>query len=206
MTNESEWDKAQGCLGKLKLCAKDVWGRKSVYLPLISHLSDTATDFASVVEFGIVAANSNPIDCGINVWYLFALSIICMVVYRIISSFKIWQITKSWYRVILQFLDIELYHILYISHFMSLKGTSSPQRLLSVLEAVFEAAPQSVIQLVYLMFTKNLSPIIIISSVFSFINLTLSLISDDRKALGIEFGDRAAFILIYMFRILDVPS
>eukprot|EP01084_Bolivina_argentea_P255715 430224_1 len=56
VTQKSEWDKAQGCFGKLKLCAKDVWGRKSVYLPLISHLSDTATDFASVVEFGIVAA------------------------------------------------------------------------------------------------------------------------------------------------------
>eukprot|EP01084_Bolivina_argentea_P166383 288861_1 len=91
MVNESEWDKAQGCFGKFKLCAKDVWGRKSVYLPLISHLSDTATDFASVVEFGIVAASSNPIDCGINVWYLFASSIICMVIYRIISSIIIYR-------------------------------------------------------------------------------------------------------------------
>eukprot|EP01084_Bolivina_argentea_P255713 430221_1 len=79
---ESEWDKADGCFGKLKLCAKDVWGRKAVYLPLISHLSDTATDFAAVVEFGIVAVNSDPSDCGVNVWYLFALSIGCMILYR----------------------------------------------------------------------------------------------------------------------------
>ena len=48
----------------------------------------------------------------------------------------------AWWRVLLQLLDLELFHILYLSHTVDLKGSSSPQRMLRVLEAVFEAAPQ----------------------------------------------------------------
>eukprot|EP01083_Nonionella_stella_P260941 889113_1 len=152
----SPWDKSKGFKAKLKLCAKDVWGRKSVYLPLISHLSDTCTDFAAVVEFGIVAAHSNADDCKVNVRYLFTLSIMCMVVYRVISSYKIYEITGSTWRVLMQFIDIEIYRVLYVAHSMGLNGTSSPQRLLSTLEACFEAAPQSTIQIVYLMLQSNM--------------------------------------------------
>eukprot|EP01083_Nonionella_stella_P018830 52355_1 len=166
------WEKAT-FTKKVKLVARDVWGRKSVYLRLISHLSDTATDFASVIEFGIVAASSNSDNCGINVWYLFTISIICMIGYRLISAYKIYQITDgSWLRTILQLMDIELYHVLYFSHKWGLRQSSSPQRMLSVLEAVFE---------VYLMYTNNGSAVVIASTALSFVNLTISIIADDAK-------------------------
>eukprot|EP01083_Nonionella_stella_P042881 115741_1 len=227
---KSEWDNASGCMGKFKLCARDVWGRKSVYLPIVSHLSDTTTDFASVVEFGIVASTSNPKTCGVNVWYLFTLSIICMLTYRVISSFKVYQITRSPRRAFFQMLDIEIFRVLYLSHYMGLKGKSSPHRLLCVLEAVFEAAPQSVIQMVYLMFTGIRSPVIITSCILSFFTLTLSIVSDDAKLLRIGFSKPSLqavphktdknrysdkplmhhpfleFALLYTYRILDVPS
>ena len=49
--------------GKLKWVVTDVISRKALYLPLIAHLSDTATDFASVAEFGILAMDHK--DCGL---------------------------------------------------------------------------------------------------------------------------------------------
>eukprot|EP01083_Nonionella_stella_P246596 855939_1 len=204
IAKKNEWNDASFC-GKMKLCARDIWGRKSVYLPLVSHLADTVTDFASVVEFGIVAATYDQKQCGVNVWYLFALSIGSMVLYRSISAYKMYHITKSWKRTVMQALDIELYHVLFFSHKWGLSGSSSPQRLISILESVFEAAPQSVIQLVYLLATKNKSPMVITSTVLSFINLTLSICGDDAKMLSVQFGD-IKWMLLYIFRILDVPS
>eukprot|EP01083_Nonionella_stella_P193996 715854_1 len=148
----NDWNEASFCQ-KIKLCARDVWGRKSIYLPLVSHLADSTTDIASIVEFGIIGSTYSEKECGVNVWWLFALSIGCMLFYRIISAYKMYQITDgSWKRAILQLLDLELYHVLYFSHKWRLNGTSSPQRMIGVLEAVFEAAPQSVIQLTYLLF------------------------------------------------------
>lgn len=48
----------------------------------------------------------------------------------------------SWWRVLLQLLDLELFHILYVSIVVGLDKSSAPQRMLKVYEAVFEAAPQ----------------------------------------------------------------
>ncbi len=65
-----------------------------------------------------------------------------MLIYRMISSYTIFNITHNWKRVLFQFVDIEIFNILYFSYRFGLKGKSSPQRLVAVLEAVFEAAPQ----------------------------------------------------------------
>ena len=87
-------------------------------------------------------------------WKVFMMSVLTMVLYRVIAAIKIWQITRIGAsaatrvrRVVLQLLDLELYEILYLSHTMGLKGSSAPQRLLQVLEAIFEAAPQVILSL-----------------------------------------------------------
>eukprot|EP01083_Nonionella_stella_P008905 25796_1 len=201
----SQWEQA-GCCGKVKLWFKDVWKRKSVYVPLMSHLSDTATDFAAIVEFYQIASMYSATQCGgINMWYLFGLSVTAMLVYRVISSMVIWRITRSCTRVITQFLDIQLFQILWLSHRLGLKNKSNPQRLISVMEAVFEAAPQSMIQVIYLLKTEEFIGIIALSSALSFINLTLAIIGDDKQLLQItKFSAKA--IRLYLFRVLDVPS
>ena len=61
---ETEWDAAQGCWAKLKLIGNEVWDRKGTYMPIVTHLSDTASDFAAVIEFYIVARDTAPDDCG----------------------------------------------------------------------------------------------------------------------------------------------
>eukprot|EP01083_Nonionella_stella_P074566 202323_1 len=202
---------------RIKLIVIDVCSRKAIYLPVVAHFADTATDFASIVEFGLVANNTEPHDCGgLNVMYLFVLSICAMVAYRVLSAYKIWQITdSSCTRTILQLFDVELYHVLYFSHQWGLKGKSSPQRMLSVLESVFESAPQSVIQLVYLMHTSNGSSVVIASTILSFVNLTMSIVSDDKQSINIQYvaldENEEMFwkfigssICLYCFRIMDV--
>ena len=97
---------------------------------------------------------------------VFVASVFFMVFYRAFSAFKIWEISRlddvdmaavddpercglkesvwrRWGRVFLQFpLDLGLFPILYLSHTVGLKGSSAPQRMLEVLIAVFEAAPE----------------------------------------------------------------
>eukprot|EP01083_Nonionella_stella_P038849 105635_1 len=201
----SKWQNAS-TMGRVVLWLKDIWKRKAVYLPLMAHLSDTATDFAAVIEFYKIATTHTSDECGINMWYLFALSASTMLIYRIISSMTIWRITRSWKRVVAQFLDIELFQILWVSHRLGLRSKSSPQRLISVMEAVFEAAPQSMIQIIYLLKTQRFSGIIAVSSVLSFINLTMAIIGDDKQFLNVTLNDTKRWISLHLFRILDVPS
>eukprot|EP01083_Nonionella_stella_P113005 332953_1 len=186
-TQTTDWESAS-CGQKFKLWASDVWSRKGIYLAVISHLSDTATDFAAVVEFHYIAKAWTPQECNdLNVPYIFALSITAMALYRIVSSVMVWRVTRSFKRVLLQFIDIELFQIVYISHRLGLKSKSSPQRMISALESVLEAAPQAALQLIYLIKTRNLSTIILVSSIVSLLNLTSSVIGDDKTFLKIKF-------------------
>eukprot|EP01084_Bolivina_argentea_P108750 194371_1 len=84
---------SNGCFAKIKMIAMDVWKKKSIYLPIVAHISDTATDFGTVIEFGIVAFTA--ICTEINMYYLFGLSIASMFLYRILSSCIIFAITRS---------------------------------------------------------------------------------------------------------------
>ena len=72
------------------------------------------------------------------------------------------------WRVFWQFWDFELFHIAYLSHRIGLKGSSAPQRMLSVLEAALEAAPQVFVDDVFMIFLliSNV-PLILTMSAFS---------------------------------------
>eukprot|EP01084_Bolivina_argentea_P145985 255753_1 len=206
--------KKANCCKKMWIVLKDMKDRREIYLPISVHLSDTATDYATVIEFGIIAFAETCTD--INTWAIFGLSLSAMMVYRIISSFIIYRITHSLKRTLCQFFDLEVFYMVYIGHFMELTSKSSPQRLIASLEAVFEAAPQAVIQTIYLLKTGDGSWIIYVSSALSFINLTLNVIGDDKNFLEIEWKtfnyfrrtelSIAPFIFLYFFRICDVPS
>eukprot|EP01084_Bolivina_argentea_P316853 549318_1 len=231
---QSDWESATA-FGKFKIWVLDVISRKSIYVALITHLSDTATDFAAVVEFYQIAHTSSVDECnGLNVWYLFGLAIGCMITYRIISSITVFRITRSPLRVFLQFLDVELFQVLYVSHRLDLKHESSPQRLIKVLEAVFEAAPQSLIQIIYLIKTKAFSSVIFASTILSFVNVTMTIVGDDSEFLDVKFENPCKknetysagkeiqcscccnehagiykftkYALLRVFRIADIPS
>ena len=83
-------------------------------------------------------------------WNVFYLSAFCMLLYRVAGALFLYLLNRNigsdrntpWLRMGLQLLDLELYPILYLNHVLGLRGSSSPQRFLGILEAVFEAAPQ----------------------------------------------------------------
>ena len=78
--------------GILKQWAKSVWNKKKVYLQLILHLFDQATDLGVTYEYWTLRNES---DIGINTMYLFVISIFVIVSHRIISSFAMYQLTKK---------------------------------------------------------------------------------------------------------------
>ncbi len=96
---------------------------------------------------------------------MFAAAIVFIVIFRVFSAYKIWNISSTdnvtlsgagdpkrcglresvrrrLGRVVLQLMDLELLPILYLSHTAGLEGSSAPQRMLEVLVAVLEAAPE----------------------------------------------------------------
>eukprot|EP01083_Nonionella_stella_P014429 40541_1 len=138
-----------------------------------------------------------------------------MALYRMISSYIIYRLTKSWIRVFTQLMDLELFRILYVSHKYKISRKSSPQRLIAMLESVFEAAPQALLQLIFVMKIDGWNSIILSSVILSLFNLTSSTISDDKMLEGFTF-DRSKTPLnwkdklktlpwLYVFRLCDIP-
>eukprot|EP01084_Bolivina_argentea_P207659 354257_1 len=212
---------SSSCLTKFKFWILDVYKRRRCYLPIITHLADMITDVAVIVQFGELA--SHEIDgCGINMYYLFGLSIFVLLFYRGISSFLIYQSTKRCNRLLIQWLDFELFRALYINYLCDKKEPSSPQRWITSLEAAFESAPQALIQTIFLVKTGSFSAngIIVISLIFSLWSIISKIMSDDRvisiseaKHMQPSFkGIKTfsciswSFLIRYLWRIFDVSS
>eukprot|EP01084_Bolivina_argentea_P304872 526608_1 len=210
---------------KLKLWLQDVYKRRRCYLPIITHLADMITDIGVIIQFGELAVQTTEGECGIkNMWYLFALSLFILIFYRTISAFLLYQSTQSLKRALIQWLDFELFTTLYINYLCDKKEPSSPQRWITSLEAVFESAPQALIQTIFLVKTETFqhNPIIVASLVFSLWSIVSKIISDDR-GIAIITAKHANFVCAsrkfkscsciswqfmarYIWRILDVSS
>eukprot|EP01083_Nonionella_stella_P076149 207352_1 len=170
-----------------------------------------------------MAKTSN--DCGgLNMWDLFGLSIFVLLFYRIISSFLIFQSTKSLQRMMLQFVDLELFRALYVNYLCDKNEPCSPQRWITSLEATFESTPQALIQTIFLVKAGSVgdSYIVIFSVVMSLWTIISKIVSDDRiisvltaRRLSLQFAaydcKKCAciswtFVCRYIWRILDVSS
>eukprot|EP01084_Bolivina_argentea_P148558 259681_1 len=209
-------------LKKCKSWFKDVYKRRRCYLPIITHLADQVTDIAVIVQFGELALSTTPSDCGgLNMYYLFGLSILVLLIYRVVSSVLIYLSTKMFSRLIIQFLDMELFRALYINYLCDKGEPCSPQRWITSLEAVFESSPQALIQTIFLIKTKSFSgsPVIVISLCFSLLTIISKIISDDRiisvvGARYISFNKRFCscsciswlYLIRYLWRIFDVST
>ena len=81
-------------------------------------------------------------------WHVVYASAFFMLLYRVAGALFLLKMYMNvggrtpWLRMGLQLLDLELYPILYLNHVLGFRGSSSPQRVLGILEAVFEAGPQ----------------------------------------------------------------
>ena len=140
---------------KIIMWLKDVWKRRRCYIPLITHIFDQVTDIAVAIQFyqlAITKSDNDYASCGgLNIWYLFVLTILSMVIYRVISSYLLYQFTnKSIIRLLYQLLDIELFRALYINYLTNSSEPCDPQRFITALEASLESAPQALIQMIHL--------------------------------------------------------
>eukprot|EP01083_Nonionella_stella_P273475 927671_1 len=210
----------KSCIKKFKMWFMDIWKRRRCYVPLVTHIFDQITDYSVAIQFLLLAQSQYQHDwkdCqGLNIWYLFILTILSMAIYRIISSFLIYQFTKSITRIVIQLLDFELLRALYINYLCDNIEPCYPQRWLTTLEACLESSPQALIQMVYLTRTNTFgsSYLVVISLLSSQWSIISKLASDD-KVIVIERAKNTHFkftplkitidILVFLVWTICVP-
>eukprot|EP01084_Bolivina_argentea_P278896 476674_1 len=172
---------------KFKIWIMDTWRRKGCYIPIIAHIFDQITDVSVAIQFYLLARDKSDdgewTDCnGLNIYYLFILTVLSMTIYRLFSSYLIYKETKSWIRFISQMLDMELLRTLYINYLCNKLSPCDPQRWITTIEATLESSPQALIQLIYLVKTDTFtsSPLVLISFLSSLLCIVSKLVSDDK--------------------------
>eukprot|EP01084_Bolivina_argentea_P177511 306948_1 len=181
-----------------------VWNMKTLYFTSLIHIYDIATDIGILIEWAelsylqhIKHKSTQSLNLGnLNMFELFICAFFAFWLYRIITAFLIFNYTKSYKRFFLQLMDLEIYRCIKISHLLGKNKAGSLQRWLLKYEAIFESAPQAVLQLVYLINTKDFDNGLLISSLlFSFFSVAAKFTYDDAtffnengKTLDIEFN------------------
>eukprot|EP01083_Nonionella_stella_P108949 317216_1 len=199
-----EIQKKGGC--KLILSwMKLVWKMKSIYLSALVHIYDIATDVGIIVDWGtqMQRENDNPVLSkhnvrGLNMGGLFAGSLLAFFLYRFISAGFVYQFTGKFGRACIQWLDLEIYRAIYITHKLERDEAGNLQRWLQKFEAIFESAPQSLLQLVYIVKTGDYSALIVSSIILSFFSVAARFTSDDKiffnadaEGLGLKWKKRS---------------
>ena len=119
-----------------KQWAKLVWKKKKIYLALIPHFFDQATDLGVILVYH--EYNQNNVNIGINTHYLFWISIAILIFHRLISSLAIYLLTSSKFDAFLQIFDVLTVKCVWISHILKMDQPSNPQRYFQIFEAIFE--------------------------------------------------------------------
>eukprot|EP01083_Nonionella_stella_P223467 796392_1 len=209
-------------INKMRRWIRDIYYRRSCYIPIVAHIFDQITDVSVAVQFHDLATTKYHDDyavCnGLNMWYLFILTVLSMIIYRVISCYLIYSQTKSITRLISQFLDLELFRALHINYIIESNTPCDPQRWITALEAALESTPQTLIQLIYLVKTNSYDPLVMISFLSSLWNIIAKLMSDDKvivkekaKAANIHVGKYCIYInpfymIRFIWRVCDVTS
>ena len=141
--------------------------------------------------------------------YLFILTILSIITYRIISGYLIYLNTGVKLRILSQLLDLELFRTLYINFILNKCEPCDPQKWISGMEATFESAPQALIQFIYLTKTKSWtkSLIVLVSFAWSMISIISKQITGDKRLVskGEKFGSNPLWYLIrFIWRFCDV--
>eukprot|EP01083_Nonionella_stella_P318673 1165992_1 len=196
-----EIQKKGGC--KLILSwMKLVWKMKSIYLSALVHIYDIGTDVGIIVDWGLLANREflgGPKDNvrGLDMRGLFGGSLLAFFLYRFISAGFVYQFTGKFSRACLQWFDLEIYRAIYITHKLGRDEAGNLQRWLQKFEAIFESAPQALLQLVYIVQTGDYHPLIISSIILSFFSVAARFTSDDKiffnenaEGLGLQWRKR----------------
>ena len=119
------------CFEKVSKWLVELHRKRQCYIALIAHIFDQATDVSVLISWYRLSVKEErgEINCiGINMSYLFYLSIFVVSLYRTISSIFIFIYTRSIGSAIFQFLDLEIFRAIMINWKLSSKEPSNPQR------------------------------------------------------------------------------
>ena len=131
----------------------------SIYITVLPFLFDTTTDMAVTVQFYFMwqnQKNCNVTMLSLDAYLLFCLSVFFISFYRIIMCMYYFKNSgglsyiEQCRRICASLFDVEIIFTTYLNYKLNAKRPSNPQRFIQVLEACVEAAPQAVIQTVYL--------------------------------------------------------
>eukprot|EP01084_Bolivina_argentea_P199805 341802_1 len=119
---------------------KMMWKKRELYLPLLYHIFDTATDFGTAYIYYDLyeGAKKDPNiydETADTFLQLFYASLLIIFMYRIISSILVYVMTKQWKSALLQFLDLYIYQILIKSWELNKNEASKTQKYIASLEA-----------------------------------------------------------------------
>eukprot|EP01083_Nonionella_stella_P104971 301506_1 len=172
-----------------KAYVTEIWRLKSVYIPLIAHIFDSATDIGVSVHWAQLAFDHTNYE-NINMVVHFGWSIGIIGSHRTVSAYFAYSHTRDTHTHIqrlfyafLAFIDLYIFRIAY--HSIQIGKPSNEQIKFRALEAVFESIPQIVFQSVFIikcygnsMLSSNLVMVSILASV---LNVALKLIKNDQK-------------------------
>eukprot|EP01084_Bolivina_argentea_P216577 367893_1 len=177
---------------------KTLWILKKIYLTSLLHIFDVATDVGIIVDWGYQAfAEKNGGDNKnlgeLDMMVMFLCSLVAWFLYRFISAGFVYEFTGKFKRAFIQFLDLEIYNAIYITHKLGREEAGNLQRLVAKFEATFEAAPMALLQLVYIVKTSDYTTLIMLSITLSFISVIARYSSDEKiffrkEAEGLGFG------------------
>jgi len=155
-----------------------------VYSTLITHFWDQASDISVIIQFIIYYIND--IQCesritknNVNMRQYIGSTIFMFCFYRIMSSIWIYIISKNYRRLIIQLFDFEIYRAIWFATTLNITEASEPQKRLQNFEMIFEALPQSFVQITFVVVTGNIDFVFIFSIIFSLMLMILKAIDID---------------------------
>lgn len=169
------------------LILKQLFIKLKLFFPTITHFADTGSDIGLLIEFYKRISNDNDTDDGIDYEWLFYVSLIIMVLYRLISSFMVYNFTHNKFDTLLQFFDFYLFKVIRLSIEKNNRAPTIIQKWIRLLESLLESAPQALIAVYILLrtyrqdrgFFDSVSPIVLISSVLSILSIIYRVITED---------------------------
>eukprot|EP01084_Bolivina_argentea_P042762 78832_1 len=191
----------------VKLWGKSLWKMKKVYISIVPHIFDQATDIGVLFQYYALWKDDNFTIIEAQYWFFMGIFVIAL--HKLISCISIFLLFKNWKDVLYQLFDVLMVKAIYANYKLGMDEPSSGQRYLQVLEATFESGPQILISMAFILKTHIWDGIVLVSIVVSLWTLTSRIASDDKSVLaaewrGIEFHYKRCPILNwrYIFRVI----
>ena len=180
------------------------WKFKSVYGSLFTQLFDQISDISVILQLYFLSKqeDENVTICyHMNTYYLFILSLIVFLFYRFLSSFLIYRLLSDSHSSLLYKICLTIFQFFDLSFILTLKINYKsqnikpcyPQTYITNLEATFEATPQFIIQLFFIV-TLNMKDnnydgdssintttlLVFVSLFFSLMSIVSNILSQDK--------------------------